>query len=142
MDIELARSKVQGPAIGLIVFAILSFLGQIFSIVYGLVAGGGDLTVQLLNAGVPAEFADIVAKASVTGVGCLGILFAAVILFAGLKMRGLQSYGLTIAGSILALIPCNCCCCWIGLGVGIWSLVTLSREDVKAAFQAEAAQAM
>ena len=61
---------------------------------------------------------------------------------AGLKMKDLQSYGLCVAGAVLALLPCNCCCCWVGLPIGGWALATLMNAEVKAAFQAAAAEAM
>jgi hypothetical protein len=65
------------------------------------------------------------------GVG-LGVLIA----FGGLQMTKFRMYGLAIAASIIAMIPCfSCCCCLIGLPVGIWSLVVLSRPEVRAAFR-------
>lgn len=138
MDIELARSKVQGPGTGLIVIAVLSILFTLSSTVYNLVVGGSANAEALLNAGVPPEAVGMVTSAGVGCTGCLGLIFSIVTLLAGVKMRGLQSYGLCIAGSVFALLPCGSCCCGAGLAVGIWSLVTLSREDVKAAFQANA----
>ena len=47
-------------------------------------------------------------------------------------MMRLESYGLAIAASILAILisPTNV----IGLAIGIWSLVVLNRADVRAAF--------
>lgn len=55
------------------------------------------------------------------------------IIFGGMKMKQLQGYGMAIAGSILAILPCNCCCC-IGAIPGIWALVVLLNSDVKLAF--------
>ena len=53
-------------------------------------------------------------------------------IFAALKMKRLQAYGLAVAASILAIIisPGNL----IGLPIGIWALVVLSQRDVRAAF--------
>ena len=56
--------------------------------------------------------------------------------FAGMKLRSLQSPGIVYAGSILAAIPCcagGCCC--LGLPVGIWAIVVMQDEEVKAAFE-------
>ena len=52
---------------------------------------------------------------------------------AALKMKRLESYGLAIAASILAIVasPSNL----IGLAIGIWSLVVLSRGDVAKGFE-------
>lgn len=136
MDLELARSKVQGPAIGLIVIAILSVLQTLLNVVYSLAMGAEGYAQSMINAGVPPEMVGMLSNIGVGCGGCLGLILNGVTLFAGLKMRNLQSYGLCIAGSVLALLPCGGFCCCLGLAVGIWSLVTLSREDVKAAFQA------
>ena len=53
------------------------------------------------------------------------------------KMTRLQGWGLALAGSILAMIPCGSCCCFT-LPFGIWALVVLVNKDVKAGFQAVA----
>lgn len=54
------------------------------------------------------------------------------IIFAALKMRRLEAYSAAVIGSILAILitPGNI----IGLPVGIWSLVVLSRREVRQAF--------
>ncbi|MBP8261471.1 MAG: serine/threonine protein kinase [Verrucomicrobia bacterium] len=54
------------------------------------------------------------------------------IIFAGLKMRRLEAYSTAVMGSIFAMLvtPGNI----IGLPVGIWSLVVLSRREVRQAF--------
>jgi hypothetical protein len=64
----------------------------------------------------------------------LGILSSALILFGALKMRKLESFGLAMTSSIIAMIPCVSPCCLIGLPIGIWSLVILSKPEVKSAF--------
>ncbi len=43
---------------------------------------------------------------------------------------------LCVAASVIGMIPCcTSCCCLVGLPVGIWSLMTLMDNDVKAAFR-------
>jgi hypothetical protein len=64
----------------------------------------------------------------------IGILIGGLIFYAALQMRKLQSYGLAMAGSIIAMIPCISPCCIIGLPIGIWALVVLTKPEVKAAF--------
>jgi hypothetical protein len=49
-------------------------------------------------------------------------------------MRKLDSYGLAMTASIVALIPCISPCCVVGLPIGIWALVILSKPEVKSAF--------
>ena len=59
---------------------------------------------------------------------------AAFILFGALKMKKLESYGLAMAASIIAMIPCFSPCCLLGLPIGIWAVVVLSKPEVKSAF--------
>lgn len=70
--------------------------------------------------------------------GCNGVLSLALAIFivlGGLKMRSLQSYGLAMAGSIIAMLALPPCCCLVGIGIGIWSLVVLNNPEVKSAFR-------
>ena len=64
-----------------------------------------------------------------------GLCLAAsiVTIVAALKMKRLESYGLAITASILAILvsPSNL----VGLAIGIWSLVVLSRPSVVKAFE-------
>jgi hypothetical protein len=64
----------------------------------------------------------------------IGILMCGVILLGGMKMKKLESYGLAMTTSIIAMIPCLSPCCLIGLPIGIWALVVLSKPEVKSAF--------
>ena len=70
-----------------------------------------------------------------TGVGVLQLIGSMFIALGGMKMRALQSYGLAVTGSIMAIIPCctNQCLC-LYMPFGIWALVVLMNQDVKAAF--------
>ncbi|WP_164000028.1 hypothetical protein [Pyxidicoccus caerfyrddinensis] len=72
------------------------------------------------------------------GLPLLGSLLMTV---AGIQMARNRSYGLAIAGAVLAIIPVTNACCGISAGVGIWSLVVLRRADVKAVFAAEREEA-
>jgi len=49
-------------------------------------------------------------------------------------MMKLNNYGLCIAASIAALVPCLTPCCCLGLPAGVWALVVLCKPEVKAAF--------
>jgi hypothetical protein len=64
----------------------------------------------------------------------IAILMSVVILLGALKMKKLESYGLAMTASILAMIPCLSPCCVIGLPIGIWALMVLSKPEVKSAF--------
>jgi len=110
--------RVRRPAIGLIVAAVIN------AMIYFLVQMMG--LEHTLRFGEPAGLI-------AASVGA--ILVSLLIILAAWRMMSLRSYGLAVAGSILALIPLGPG--WlIGLPFGIWALAMLTRPDVKAAFGA------
>jgi hypothetical protein len=54
----------------------------------------------------------------------------------GLMMRSLTSYGLSLVGAIVSVIPIATGCCITGIPFGVWALVVLLRPEVKEAFAA------
>ena len=124
-----AAERVNGPAIGLIVVAVLGALLQIFSVIKNLVMGSAIPA----NAQVPAWLSMLSGPLGVV-LGIIGILVSGVIFFGAIKMKNLESYGLAMAASIIAMIPCFSPCCLLGLPIGIWALVVLSKPEVKSAF--------
>ena len=124
-----AAALVNGPAIGLIVVAVLGALLQIVSIIKNLVVGSAiSGNVQL-----PA-FVKMLSGPVGVVLGIIGILVSVVILLGAMKMKKLESYGLAMAASIIAMIPCFSPCCLLGLPIGIWAVVVLSKPEVKSAF--------
>ena len=113
---ESAWRQVRGPAIGLIITAILNWVAipLVFLIALFLdkTSEGGAATLLL----VPLS----------------ALVLSSVILVAGLKMKRLQTYALVVAGAILAILvtPGNL----VGLPIGIWALVVLSQRQVREAF--------
>lgn len=132
--------KVTPPAICLMVAAGLNVLMSLYWIFSGLNAtlNSGQITKELKNN--PQVNADqFTTMMNAFGVGfvlwgVLGLLCAAVIVFAGIKMKSLQAHGLAMTGAVLAMIPCTGPCCFFSLPLGIWALVVLMSPDVKAAF--------
>jgi hypothetical protein len=125
-------SKVQGPAIGLMVVGGIGFGLGVLGIVLNLLGVG-------LGAAAAANNGDAGFEAMMRGVGGLvggivGLAINGLILYGGMQMKSLQSYGLAMAASILAILPCSCACI-IGIPIGIWSLVTLNDPTVKASFR-------
>jgi hypothetical protein len=135
-DLE-ARRKVSGPATALLVTGIIGVVLQVLALLLrltgiglaGLAAqqqGGAEAQQFPLMAAFTGTFAII---AAIVG-SVIGIL----IIVGANKMKGLESYGLAMTASILAMIPCISPCCLLGLPFGIWSLVVLSNPEVKSAF--------
>jgi hypothetical protein len=124
---------VRGPAIFLLVLAILDLVASLIGI--GFVAFSQTLPTF---PGMPAENVELQQKLSFLfslPAYVLGIAIGIARLIGALKMMKLQSYGLAMATSILTLIPCGTCCCLLNIGAGIWALVVLSKPEVKRAFQ-------
>lgn len=141
MDFEAVRSKVQGPAMALIVFGTLTLLLQFLSICGGIANMAGLL--DSLMASMADQGMYYGGGGGSYGIvslllGVVGIAQSALIIFGGVKMRSVQSYSLCMVGAVVPMLPCNsgtCCCCIIGLIPGIWSIMTLMNADVKAAFE-------
>jgi len=125
-----ATDRVSGPAIGLIITAVLGFLVQLAALlinILGVSFGAmgsrrGDAWMNMFSGSIG------IASSIIT------MLIAGLILFGALKMKKLESYGWAITASILALAPCISPCCLVGLPIGIWALVVLSKPEVKSSF--------
>ena len=130
-----AQALVNGPGIFIMVLAIITIL---FSLV-GIVAQGAisSFFLSIIPPDVPEEVKAKIVAQTAGGIvqNAVFIVINIVILIGAIKMRKCQSYGLAMTASILCLL-CDCCgCCGLGLGAGIWSLIVLSKPEVKAAFQ-------
>ncbi len=69
----------------------------------------------------------------------LGSVLSLAMLLGGIAMRSLGSYGLSLLGAIAGIIPVGgCFCC--AMPIGIWAVIVLANEDVKAAFGRPAAR--
>jgi GYF domain 2 len=126
-----AAELVKGPAIGLIITAILGALVQIVSLIRLLLMGGS----MPMNSQMPGQaWVSMLSGPIGVVMGIIAILMSVVILLGALKMKKLENYGLAMTASILAMIPCFSPCCLIGLPIGIWAVVVLSKPEVKSAF--------
>jgi hypothetical protein len=126
-----AADQVNGPAIGLIVVAVVGFLFQSLSLIMNL-AGA---TFGQMQSGQQDAWVNLMSGTVGVISSIVGLAISGLILFGALKMRKLESYGLALTVSILAMIPCISPCCLIGLPIGIWALVVLMKPEVKGAFQ-------
>ncbi|HWH68011.1 MAG TPA: DUF4339 domain-containing protein [Candidatus Sulfotelmatobacter sp.] len=125
-----AEAEVNGPATGLIITAILGFVLQVISLIFSLVGTSLLGSRQMPNDAWVHMFSGTIGVAS----NLVGILVSGLILFGGIKMRKLESYGLAMTASIIAMIPCISPCCLVGLPIGIWAIVVLNKPEVKNAF--------
>jgi hypothetical protein len=63
------------------------------------------------------------------------LIMSIVVLIGARKMMTLESYGFSMATMILSMIPCLSPCCIFGLPLGIWGIIVLNDENVKAEFR-------
>ena len=125
-----AQQAVKGPAIGLIATSGIGLLFQVGSLLLnvlgtgmGAMAGGGeDAAIGMLSGGI-----GIVSN-------IVGIAIGGFIIWAALQMMKLEKFNLSMAASIVIILPFLSPCCCIGIGTGIWSLVVLNKAEVKGAF--------
>lgn len=138
-----AQQDITGPAVGLMITAGLGILFELWNIIMdisGLQAARMNEFYTRFYGQNPEMIRWAQTFAGTTGsvVRGVGILICIFMLYGALKMRKLESYGLSITVSILAMIPClSPClspCCVIGLPVGIWALVMLNKSDIKMHF--------
>ena len=125
-----AQAMVNGPAIFMMVLAIINLILVPLSILYQFTQG------QDAYNDLPPELRDFLLQfsgvASVVS-NVLSFIANILILIGALKMRKCQSYGLAMTASILCIL-CDWGCCCLGIGGGIWAIVVLSKPEVKAAF--------
>jgi hypothetical protein len=135
---DAALQLVKGPAIGLIVTAVLNMVLALWSLVKLIFF---RTNVTQLYSGIPQFNDPQVQQLLHLAYGPLGIinsLFAlamsVLVLIGAMKMQSLRSFEFAFAATILAMIPCLTPCCALGLPFGIWALVVLNKPEVKSHF--------
>lgn len=127
---DAALAAVKGPAIGLMLVASLAMVLVVISLVINLT---GVALFPMPTSGQSPQFSKFAQGAGGVVGAILGIAIYATVLFGAFKMKNLESHGLAMTASILALLPCSLCCLF-GLPFGIWALVVLSKPEVKSQF--------
>jgi hypothetical protein len=127
-----ASRQVSGPATGLLVTGIIGALFAGLALIAS-IAGMG--LAPFIRDEIPARYAEFWEGSVGAASSVVEIAVAAFIIFAALKMRELRQWELSLAASIVAMIPCVSPCCILGLPIGIWALVVLLRPEVKEAFR-------
>lgn len=126
-----AARMVAGPAIGLIVVASVALALVLLNLVLT-VSGANTFQMEKFGGQAPEIVKFMQGPGAIIGV-VIGLVIYGLVLFGAIKMKKLESYGLAMTASILALLPCSACCL-VGLPFGIWALVVLSKPEVKSAF--------
>jgi hypothetical protein len=132
MVVEPSR-QVLGPSTGLLVAGILGAILEV-TFLFIEIIGTSMEALWKWEDEIPRRYADILEGGFWITSSFVGILVAAFIIYASLKMKDLKQWGICVTASILAMIPCISPCCIVGLPIGIWCLVVLMRPEVKNAF--------
>jgi hypothetical protein len=136
-----ARLRVRMPAVLLIITGGLGILFTVFGFLGELSGGPARSPAEEImgNPALPDWLKTLTAISSTKSASYImafvTVAINAFITFGGMKMKNLESRGLALAASIIAIVPCFSCFV-VGIPVGIWCLVTLSKPEVKAAFHA------
>jgi hypothetical protein len=132
-----ALSRVEGPAIALIITAGLGVAYYTFNGLFTLLTGG-MMFHQQLPPEVPPQLRTLIEelRASAPLFGIFNLMVAALngfILFGAIRLLRLKNYTVVMIAAIAAMVPCQCCCLF-GLPFGIWALVAMSKPEVKSQF--------
>ena len=124
-------TQVSNPSVGLLVTGVV---GGIISLLGLILNAIGTSAIPFVQDSLDKRYMELWEGGAGIASSFIGIVVAVFIIYAALKMKELTQYGLCMAASILAMIPCISPCCIIGLPIGIWCLVVLTKPEVKAAF--------
>jgi hypothetical protein len=109
------------PGIGLIIVGVLSVLSSLGACGLNIVA-----LIPIIDAGAGGE-----ALAQVVGQifgALIGLVCAGVIIAGGAKLMKGESYNLSMAAAVLAMVPCcSGICCIAGLPIGIWAIISMTK---------------
>lgn len=126
------RSKVSGPAIGLMIAAGISLCLLMLALAF---------SIWLLASGMANDLPEPVGMTKETQISiriAINVLVQFVnvfVLFGAARMKSLRSLNLARTACVLAMVPCFGPCCVLGLPFGIWGLVVLSDKNVQKAFE-------
>lgn len=131
-----SNAKILAPGIALIITGALGLIMSFVSIGIALLG-----EPEPPDPALPEWLADLQAGQFGVGAAVIQVAFVllnGLIIFGGICLVRVKSWGVALAGSIAAIVNIGNCCCVIGLPIGIWALVILQLNDVKAAFQRNA----
>jgi len=139
---EAALQRVKGPAVALMITAILNLIFGVWGLVRTAFFPSNlqelDSQMQQLNnpqlVQLVHSWMHIAQGPFAIAGSLLGLVLSVLILIGAIKMRSLQSYEFSMTAAIVAMLPCVTSCCLIGLPFGIWALVVLAKPEVKSHF--------
>jgi hypothetical protein len=64
-----------------------------------------------------------------------GLVMSTIVLIGAIQMLRMRTFGVAVAGAIVAMLNLASYCCLLGLPFGIWALVVLFRPEVRGNFE-------
>jgi hypothetical protein len=133
---EQAPGSVLAAGMALIVVAGLGLALSVFNFAMSFGAAHVDPSAPEMMRQIQQGAVGPMATAIQGGFALLNLF----IIVCGVQMMKLQSWGMAVTGSVLAMLNIGSCCCVVGLPIGIWSLMVLMSPDVICIFSAAKAQ--
>lgn len=140
VDRTLARSKVQAPAISLMVAAGIGMGLQLLLIVTQLLGVGLNWNeIARRHGGAEGDtLAALVGGSVLLAIGSIGLIVGGLVVYGAFKMSRLESHGLAMTAAILSMVPClapcSCSCLPLSLPLGVWALIVLNDPAVRQSF--------
>jgi len=129
---EKAPGSLLAPAMALIAVAGIGLAFSLFNFAMSFGEAHADPGAPEMVRKIQEGAVGPVATAMQGGFAMLNLF----IIVCGVQMMRLQSWGLAVAGSVLAMLNIGSCCCVAGVPVGIWSLAVLMSSDIISIFSA------
>jgi len=128
-----AAEQVKVPAILLMVVGGILLAWSLMSLAMNLLGVGLGAAGAAAADDPAAGVANMMSGTLGVAGAIFGLAIGGLIIFGALKMQKLENYGISLAATIVAMVPCHICCI-IGLPVGIYSLIVLMKPEIKTAF--------
>lgn len=128
-------NKLQFPAVGLIILGCLNGFAGLFVLLSGVLRFSGALGQEQLPTNEAERIGFYIGTFIGYGGGLLSLIFAPLIVYGGIQMLKGTKIRFARVSAILSMLPFTACCFILGLPFGIWSLIVLSKPDVKELFK-------
>jgi hypothetical protein len=129
-----AAQAVQGPAMGLMITGVIGLLLGLLGLLMNVLGLGMSGMESMGGGGAADQYMSYMSGGMGVVSAIIGLGISGFIVWASMQMKQLRNWNMSVAASIVAMLPCIGPCCLIGIPVGIWSLMTLMKPEVKSAF--------
>jgi hypothetical protein len=130
-----ALRQVKGPAIGLMVTAVVGLMLVAVDLAINILTLSGiQIGMQQINDPQVQKLLSLMGSGLGIVQNVISAVAGVIVLIGASKMQKLQNHQFALTAGIVAMLPCISPCCVFGLPVGIWALVILNKPEVKSQF--------